>query len=89
MIADYAIEETIYAMDRGEVSDVIPYLQGAYLIVKLIDRRKMKASADFEQHRSGIHNYLLSKKYQDFLKMYVDSLKNEYEIKIDLSPLNL
>lgn len=89
MIADFAIEETIYAMERGDISDVIPYLQGTFLIVKLIDKKKMKATADFEQHKTGIHNYLLSKKYQDFLEVYVDSLKNEYEIKIDLAPLSL
>jgi peptidyl-prolyl cis-trans isomerase C len=89
MIADYAIEEAIYAMERGEISDVIPYLQGTYLIVKLIDKKKMKATADFEEHKTGIQNYLLSKKYQDFLEAYVDSLKDEYEIKIDLSPLSL
>ncbi len=89
MIADYAIEEKIYAMEPGEVSDVIPYLQGTYLIVKLIDKRKMKSTADFEEYKTGIHNYLLSKKYQDFLDVYVDSLKKEYKIKIDLSPLSL
>jgi peptidyl-prolyl cis-trans isomerase C len=89
MIADFGIEEQIYAMKPGEVSDVIPYLQGTYLIVKLIDKKKMKATADFEQYKTGIHNYLLSKKYQDFLKVYVDSLKNIYKIQIDLSPLNL
>ncbi len=89
MIADFGIEETIYSMKRGDVSDVIPYLQGTFLIVKLIDKRKIKASADYEQHRSSIHNYLLSKRYQDFLERYVDSLKTEYKITIDLSPLSL
>jgi peptidyl-prolyl cis-trans isomerase C len=89
MIADFGIEEAIYGMKRGEISDVIPYLQGTFLIVKLIDKRKIKASADYEQHKSSIHNYLLSKKYQDFLEAYVDSLKDQYKVTVDLSPLSL
>lgn len=86
-IADFAIEEIIFNMKPDEVSDVIPYLQGTYLIVKLIDRKKVKAKVDYEQYNSAIYNYLLQKKYQDFLTQFVDSLKNHYKITIDLAPL--
>ena len=86
-IADFAIEETIFSMKPGEMSEVIPYLQGTYLIVKLIDKKKMKAKVDYDQYSSVIYNYLLQKKYQDFLTQYVDSLKNHYKITIDLAPL--
>ncbi len=86
-IADFAIEEIIFAMKPGEISDVIPYIQGTHLIVKMIDKKKIKATADYDKHRAAIHNYLLSKKYQDFLTQYVDSLKAQYKITIDLSAL--
>lgn len=86
-IADFSIEEIIFAMKPGEVSDVIPYIQGTYLIVKMIDKKRVVAQADFEKHRAAIYNYLLSKKYQDFLTQYVDSLKTQYKITIELSPL--
>ncbi len=86
-IADFAIEEVIFSMKPGEISDVIPYIQGTYLIVKMIDKKKVVAKADYDKHSSTIYNYLLSKKYQDFLAQYVDSLKTQYKISIDLLPL--
>ncbi len=86
-IADFSIEEIIYDMKPGEVSDVIPYIQGTYLIVKMIDKKKVVAQVDYEKHRAAIYNYLLSAKYQDFLTTYVDSLKTQYKITVDISPL--
>ena len=86
-IADYGTEEIIFKMKPGEVSDVISYLQGTYLIVKMIDKKKIYAKADYNKYRDGIYNYLLSKKYQNFLKSYVDSLKQLYKVTIDLTPL--
>ena len=88
VIADFGIEEVIFSMKPGEISEVIPYVQGTYLIVKLIDKRKIKAQAELTDEIKGqIYNYLLAAKYQDFLTAYVDSLKSSYKINIDLSPL--
>lgn len=86
-IADFAIEEKIFKMQRGELSEVIPYLQGTYLIVKMIDKKKIKTKADFSQYSGAIYNYLLSNKYQSFVEQYVDSLKQQYTVDIDLSVL--
>jgi len=86
-IADFAIEEIIYDMKPGEVSDVIPYIQGTYLIVKMIDKKKVVAKADYDKYSAAIYNYLLSARYQDFLAKYIDSLKTQYKITIDISPL--
>lgn len=86
-IADFATEEIIFAMEPGDVSKVIPYVQGTYLIVKMINKRKIKAKAEYDNYRDAIYNYLLSKKYQDFLVQYVDDLKTQYKITIDLAPL--
>ncbi len=88
VIADFAIEEVIFEMTPGEVSEAIPYVQGTYLIVKVIDKRKIKARAELTDEVKGqIYNYLLAAKYQGFLESYVDSLKASYKITTDLSPL--
>jgi len=88
VIADFAIEEVVFKMKPGEVSEAIPYIQGTYLIVKMIDKRKIKAKAELTDETKGqIYNYLLAKKYQEFLTKYVDSLKTSYKITTDLTPL--
>jgi parvulin-like peptidyl-prolyl isomerase len=86
-ISDYGTEEIIFNMKVGEVSDIIPYIQGTYLIVKLVDKRKVYAKADYDKYSSAIYNYLLQKQYQDFLALYIDSLKTQYKIEIDISSL--
>ncbi len=86
-IGDFGVEEIIFAMKPGEISDLIPYVQGTYLIVKMIDKKKAFAQADFNKYSSAIYNYLMSRKYQDFLTAFVDSLRNQYKVEIDLSVL--
>ena len=86
-IGDFGTEELIWSLDIGEVSEVIPYIQGTYLIVKMMDKRKTQAQADYDTYSSAIYNYLLSQKYQNFLIQYVDSLKKQYKVNIDLSVL--
>ena len=88
VIADFAIEEVIFGMKLGEISEAIPYVQGTYLIVKIIDKKKIKARVELNDEIKGqIYNYLLATKYQDFLMGYVDSLKTTYKITTDLSSL--
>lgn len=86
-ISDYGTEEIIFNLKVGAVSEIIPYIQGTYLIVKLVDKRKVYAKADYDKYSSAIYNYLLQKQYQDFLALYIDSLKTQYKIEIDISPL--
>lgn len=88
-LGDYAIEEIIFKMNPGDVSEVIPYLQGTYLIVKMVDKRRFLAKAELtDEIRSQIYNYLMGRKYRDFLTGFVDSLKTStYKITIDLAPL--
>lgn len=86
-LGDFAIEEVIFNLKPGEVSEPIPYLQGTYLIVKMVDRRKMYSSADLTRYRPQIYNYLVARKYQDFLARYVDTLRTRYQVNIDIGPL--
>jgi hypothetical protein len=53
----------------------------------MIDKKKVKAKADYSEYQDLIYNYLLSRKYQNFLASYVADLRNQYKITIDLSPL--
>ncbi|MGB3342004.1 MAG: peptidylprolyl isomerase [bacterium] len=86
-VSDYGTEEIIFNLKVGEVSEVIPYIQGTFLIVELVDKRKVYAKADYDKYSSSIFNYLMQKKYQDFLNSYIDGLKNQYKIEIDVTPL--
>jgi len=86
-LGDFAIEEKIFKMKPGDLSDVIPYLQGTFLIVKMIDKKKMYSKVDYNQYSAQIYNYLMSARYQEFLRTYVDSLKTHYKITTDLTPL--
>lgn len=86
-VSDYGTEEIIFNLKVGEVSEVIPYIQGTYLIVKLVDKRKVYATADYDKYSSSIFNYLMQKKYQDFLSSYIDSIKAQYQVEIDVTVL--
>jgi peptidyl-prolyl cis-trans isomerase C len=86
-VSDYATEEIIFNLKVGEVSEIIPYVQGTFLIVKLIDKRKVYAKADYDKYSSSIYNYLMQSKYQSFLESYIDSLKGQYNVEIDVSVL--
>jgi peptidyl-prolyl cis-trans isomerase C len=86
-LGDFAIEEQIFRMQPGELSGIIPYVQGTFLIVKMVDKKKMFSKVDINTYSSQIYNYLMSQKYQEFLRSYVDSLRTKYKITVDLAPL--
>jgi len=87
-IGDFSIEEKIFKMNINEVSEPIPYVQGTYLIVKMLDKKKILSKAELTNElRAQIYNYLLSKTYQNFVEQLIDSLKTRYKITTDLSPL--
>lgn len=87
-IGDFATEETIFSLKINEISEPIPYLQGTYLIVKLIDKKKILSKVDLtDELRGQIYNYLISKKYQEFFQKFLDSLKTVYRVTTDLELL--
>lgn len=88
MIGDFAIEEKVFSMGQGELSEVIPYVQGTFLVVKIVEKKKIKSNVELTKDLYGqIHNYLITRRYQNFLTQYVDSLKAQYTVTIDLAPL--
>ncbi len=87
-LGDFATEEIIFKMKPGDISEPIPYIQGTYLIVKMLDKKKILSKAELTNElRAQIHNYLLSRAYQEFVERFVDSLRSVYKITTDLSPL--
>ncbi|MCX7994587.1 MAG: peptidyl-prolyl cis-trans isomerase [candidate division WOR-3 bacterium] len=87
-IGDFSTEELIFKLKMNEVSQPIPYIQGTYLIVKLIDKKKIMPKAELnDELRGQIYNHLISKKYQEFLQKFIDSLKTVYKVTTDLTPL--
>jgi len=87
-IGDFATEEIIFNLRMNEVSEPIPYIQGTYLIVKLIDKKKIISKIDLTDELKGqIYNYLISKKYQEFFQKFLDSLKTTYRVTTDLELL--
>ncbi|MGQ9701906.1 MAG: foldase protein PrsA [bacterium] len=87
-IGDFATEEIIFNLKVNEVSEPIPYIQGSYLIVKMIDKKKIVSRVDLnDELRRQIYNYLISKKYQNFFQKLLDSLKTKYKVTTDLEVL--
>jgi len=87
-IGDFASEEVIFNLKINEVSEPISYIQGTYLIVKLLDKKKILARPELNDELKGqIYNYLISKKYQDFFQNFLDSLKTVYKVTTDLELL--
>ncbi len=87
-IGDFATEEIIFNLKINEVSEPISYIQGTYLIVKMIDKKKIVSKVDLNDELKGqIYNYLISKKYQEFFQKFLDSLKTRYKVTTDLEPL--
>lgn len=87
-IGDFATEEIIFNLKVNEVSEPIPYIQGTYLIVKMIDKKKIVSRVELnDELRGQIYNYLISKKYQNFFQKFLDSLKTKYRVTTDLEVL--
>ncbi|MEO0107137.1 MAG: peptidyl-prolyl cis-trans isomerase, partial [candidate division WOR-3 bacterium] len=87
-IGDFSVEEIIFSLKLNEVSEPISYVQGTYLIVKLLDKKKILAKIELNDDLRGqIYNYLISKKYQEFFQKFLDSLKTVYKVTTDLEPI--
>ena len=80
-----AVESVAFAMEPGTVSDVIRSGNSA-TIVHLVEREE--ASADtFESERDAIRNELLFSRQNQFFAAYMDNVKEQISINIDLTLL--
>ncbi len=83
MGGDPAIAEAIFALEPGQLSDVIPSQEG-YQIIKLVDKKKVKADVSFAQARDEIEAILSYRRSQAVVDSVLTSLREK--AKIELKP---
>lgn len=83
MGGDPAIAEAIFALAPGQVSDVVASQEG-YQIIKLVDKKKVKADASFAMARDEIEAILSYRRSQAVVDSVLTSLREK--AKIELKP---
>lgn len=81
MGGDPAVEETIFALEPGEVSEVIPSQEG-FQIIKLVDKKKVKGEVSFSEVReyvTAVVGYRLS---QEAVDEMLTSLREKATIEL-------
>ena len=81
MGGDPAVEETIFALEPGEVSEVIPSQEG-FQIIKLVDKKKVKGEVSFGEVReyvTAVVGYRLS---QEAVDEVLTSLREKATIEL-------
>ncbi len=72
-------EEAAFGLRPGEVSDIVETKFG-YHLIEVIDR-KPETTVAFEDVRGRIEQYLKQQKVQEKVRMYVEDLKEEADVK--------
>jgi peptidyl-prolyl cis-trans isomerase C len=83
MGGDPAVAEAIFALSAGQISDVVPSQEG-YQIIKLIDKKKVKADVTFLEARDEIEAILSYRRSQAVVDSVLTSLREK--AKIELKP---
>jgi len=83
MGGDPAVAEAIFALSAGQISDVVPSQEG-YQIIKLVDKKKVKADATFLEARDEIEAILSYRRSQAVVDSVLTSLREK--AKIELKP---
>jgi len=83
MGGDPEVEEAIFALETGEVSDVVATQEG-YQIIKLVDKKKVKADVSLAEVRDYIEAVLTYRKNQEVVDQMLSSLREG--AKVELHP---
>jgi parvulin-like peptidyl-prolyl isomerase len=83
MGGDPTVAEAIFALSPGQLSDVIPSQEG-YQIIKLVDKKKVKADATFAEAKDEIEAILSYRRSQAVVDSVLTSLRGT--AKIELKP---
>jgi len=83
MGGDPTVAEAIFALSAGQVSDVVPSQEG-FQIIKLIDKKKVKADVTFLEAKDEIEAILSYRRSQDVVDSVLTSLREK--AKIELKP---
>jgi peptidyl-prolyl cis-trans isomerase C len=83
MGGDPAVAEAIFALSPGQISDVVPSQEG-YQIIKLVDKKKVKADATFPEVKDEIDAILSYRRSQAVVDSVLTALREK--AKIELNP---
>ncbi|MBM3330482.1 hypothetical protein FJY68_01365 [candidate division WOR-3 bacterium] len=83
MGGDPAVAEAIFALSPGQISDVVPSQEG-YQIIKLVDKKKVKADVTFAEAKPDIEAILLYRRSQAIVDSVLSALRAT--AKIELKP---
>jgi len=83
MGGDPAMAEAVFALSPGQISDVIPSQEG-YQIIRLVDKKKVKADVTFAEVRDEIDAILSYRRSQAVVDSVLTSLREK--AKIELTP---
>jgi len=83
MGGDPAVAEAIFALSAGQITDVVPSQEG-YQIIKLVDKKKVKADATFAEARDEIEAILSYRRSLAVVDSVLTSLREK--AKIELKP---
>jgi peptidyl-prolyl cis-trans isomerase C len=83
MGGDPAIAEAIFVLSPGQISDVVASQEG-YQIIKLIDKKKVKADVTFAEAKDEIEAILAYRRSQGVVDSVLTSLREK--AKIELKP---
>jgi parvulin-like peptidyl-prolyl isomerase len=77
------VAEAIFALSPGQVSDVVPSQEG-YQIIKLVDKKKVKADVAFADVKDDIQSILAYRRSQAMVDSVLTALRAT--AKIELKP---
>lgn len=83
MGGDPDVAEAIFALSPGQISDVVPSPEG-YQIVRLADKKKVKADVSFPEVREDIEAILSYRRSQALVDSVLSALREK--AKIELKP---
>jgi peptidyl-prolyl cis-trans isomerase C len=83
MGGDPAVAEAIFALSVGQVSDVVPSQEG-FQIIKLVDKKKVKADVTFPEVKDEIEAILSYRRSQAVVDSVLTALREK--AKIELKP---
>jgi peptidyl-prolyl cis-trans isomerase C len=81
MGGDPAVEEVIFALEPGEVSDVIPSQEG-FQIIKLVDKKKVKGEVSFSEEKEYVTAVVTYRLSQEAVDEMLTSLREKATIEL-------
>ncbi len=82
MGGDPNVEDAIFALQKGEVSDVVPSQEG-YQIIKLTDRKKVKGEVSLGEVKDYIEAVLSYRKSQELVENTLSALREKATIELN------